>query len=336
MALDDLLGRPLRDLRVSLTDRCNFRCSYCMPREVFGAGYEFLPRAELLTFEEIDRVVRAFVRSGVSTVRLTGGEPLLRRDVPQLVERLARINGLDDLAMTTNGSLLAAAAPALAAAGLHRVTVSLDALDPDVFTAMADSAGDVAVVLAGMSAAREAGFAPLKINTVVRRGVNESQIVKLAAFARIHGDVVRFIEYMDVGASNGWRRDEVVPADEIVAMVDAAFPLEAVAPSRAGETALRYRYRDGGGEMGVIASVTRPFCGACSRARVSPVGEIYTCLFGTSGHDIRAVLRSGGDDRTLDRFIDGVWGSRDDRYSELRTAATPAAGDRVEMSYIGG
>lgn len=306
-----------------------------MPREIFGAGYDFLPRAELLTFEEIERVVAAFVRSGVSTVRLTGGEPLLRRDVPVLVERLAAIPGLDDLAMTTNGSLLGAAAGALAAAGLRRVTVSLDALDDALFAAMADSAADVSVVLAGMDAARDAGFAPLKINTVVRRGVNESQVVKLATYAREHGDVVRFIEYMDVGTSNGWRRDEVVPADEIIAMVDAAFPVEALPPSRSGETAARYRYRDGGGELGVIASVTKPFCGACSRARVSPVGEIYTCLFGTAGHDIRSVLRSGGDDADLDAFIGGVWGNRDDRYSELRTAAT-SAGDRVEMSYIGG
>ena len=306
-----------------------------MPREVFGAGYDFLPRAALLTFSEIERVVAAFVRSGVSTVRLTGGEPLLRRDVSVLVERLAAIPGLEDLAMTTNGSLLGAAAGALAAAGLGRVTVSLDALDDTIFSAMADSVADVAAVLAGMEAAREAGFAPLKINTVVRRGVNESQVVKLAAYAREHGDVVRFIEYMDVGASNGWRRDEVVPADEIVAMVDAAFPVEALPASRSGETALRYRYRDGAGEMGVIASVTKPFCGACSRARMSPVGEIYTCLFGTAGHDIRHVLRSGGDDAALDAFIGGVWGNRDDRYSELRTAAT-SSGDRVEMSYIGG
>ena len=331
----DQRGRPLRDLRVSLTDRCNFRCGYCMPREVFGSSYRFLPRAELLTFEEIERAVAAFVRSGVTTVRLTGGEPLLRRDVGALIRRLSRIDGLDDLALTTNGVLLGAAAPELATAGLRRVTVSLDALDADVFAAMADTGTDVSVVLDSMAAARAAGFAPLKVNTVVRRGVNESQVVKLAAYAREHGDIVRFIEYMDVGTTNGWRRDEVVPAAEIVDMVAAVFPVEALAPSRAGETAVRYRYRDDGGEFGVIASVTKPFCGACTRARMSPVGEIFTCLFAGAGHDLRAVLRDGGDDHALDAFVAGVWGRRDDRYSELRTAATPPAG-RVEMSYIGG
>jgi GTP 3',8-cyclase len=335
VASEDLLGRPLRDLRVSLTDRCNFRCGYCMPREVFGAAYRFLPRAELLSFEEIERAVAAFVRSGVTTVRLTGGEPLLRRDVPALVRRLARIDGLDDLALTTNAVLLGNAAPALADAGLRRVTVSLDALDPVIFGSMADTATDVSVVLDSMAMARKAGFSPLKINAVVRRGMNESQVVKLAAYAREHGDIVRFIEYMDVGTTNGWRRDEVVPADEIVAMVDAAFGVEAVPPTRAGETAVRYRYRDGAGEMGVIASVTKPFCGACTRARMSPVGEIFTCLFAGAGHDLRAVLRAGAEDDDLDAFVAGVWGNREDRYSELRTAATPPD-DRVEMSYIGG
>jgi GTP 3',8-cyclase len=306
-----------------------------MPREVFGAAYRFLPRAELLTFEEIERAVAAFVRSGVTTVRLTGGEPLLRRDVPALVRRLARIDGLDDLALTTNAVLLGKAAPALAEAGLRRVTVSLDALDPAIFAAMADATTDVSVVLDSMAMARTAGFSPLKINAVVRRGMNESQVVKLAAYAREHGDIVRFIEYMDVGTTNGWRRDEVVPADEIVAMVDAAFGVEVVPPTRAGETATRYRYRDGAGEMGVIASVTKPFCGACTRARMSPVGEIFTCLFAAAGHDLRAVLRAGAEDSDLDAFVAGVWGNRSDRYSELRTAATPPS-ERVEMSYIGG
>ena len=335
MAREDRLGRPLRDLRVSLTDRCNVRCGYCMPREVFGSAHRFLPRAELLTFEEITRAVGAFVRGGVTTVRLTGGEPLLRRDVDDLVRRLTAIEGLHDLAMTTNGVLLAAAAPALAAAGLQRVTVSLDALDAEVFATMADTTTDVAVVLDGMAAARAAGFSPLKINAVVRRGANESQVVKLAAYGREHGDIVRFIEYMDVGTTNGWRRDEVVPAGEIVSMVNEVFPVEPVAASRVGETAVRYRYRDGGGEFGVIASVTKPFCGACTRARMSPVGEIFTCLFAGAGHDLRAVLRGGADDAALDDFVAGVWGRREDRYSELRTAATPPTG-RVEMSYIGG
>ena len=335
MAVTDTLGRQVRDLRVSVTDRCNFRCSYCMPREVFGVAYPFVPRAELLTFEEIARAVGAFVRSGVTTVRLTGGEPLLRRDLPALVRDLSAIPGLRDLAMTTNGLLLAPLAESLANAGLRRVTVSLDALDPALFAQMADTAADVGAVLDGVAAASAAGLGPVKLNAVVRRGLNETQILPLAAYAREHGHTLRFIEYMDVGASNGWRPDEVVPAAEIVAAVAAVHPLEPITASRPGETAVRYRYLDGAGEIGVIASVTQPFCGACTRARLSPIGEVFTCLFAATGRDLRALLRDGADDAALDAFVADVWGRRTDRYSELRTEATPDL-PRVEMSYIGG
>src|SRR5688572_14471181 len=306
-----------------------------MPREVFGADHVFVPRDELLSFEEITRVVAAFARAGVSTVRLTGGEPLLRRDLTRLVGMLRALPGVDDLAMTTNGVLLPANADALAAAGLDRVTVSLDAIDPDIFRQMSDTTTDVGVVLDGARRAAAVGLGPVKVNAVVRRGVNEQEIVPLARLGRDEGFTVRFIEYMDVGHTNGWRRDEVVPADEIVARVGGAFPLEAIPPSRAGETATRYRYLDGAGEIGVIASVTRPFCGACTRARLSPVGELFTCLFATRGTDLRALVRAGADDSELDAAVGGIWTRRDDRYSELRTAATPPA-DKVEMSYIGG
>ena len=337
MTVLDTRGRMLRDLRVSVTDRCNFRCTYCMPREVFGADHGFVPRDELLTFEEIARVVRVFATRGVQTVRLTGGEPLLRRDLASLVARLAAIEGIGDLAMTTNGALLREAAGSLAAAGLDRVTVSLDAIDPDVFTAMADTKVPVAQVLDGITAAAEAGLGPVKINAVVRRGVNESQILPLVEYGRDHGHTVRFIEYMDVGSTNGWVRDEVVTADDIAVQVDARFPLEPLAASRPGETARRYRFQDGRGEMGIIASVTQPFCGACTRARLSPVGEVFTCLFGTAGADVRTLLRSGADDAALIEFVEALWTRRDDRYSEVRSAL-PVAGrpERVEMSYIGG
>ena len=327
----------LRDLRVSVTDRCNFRCTYCMPREVFGADHGFVPRAELLTFEEIERVVRAFAGRGVQTVRLTGGEPLLRRDLPDLIRRLSAVHGVRDLALTTNGALLGDAAQSLADAGLRRVTVSLDALEPDVFAAMADTPVPVGQVLDGIAAAATAGLGPVKVNAVVRRGVNESQIVPLVQFGREHGYTVRFIEYMDVGATNGWERAQVVPADEIEAAIAAVFPLEPLPPSKAGETARRYRFADGAGEVGIIASVTQPFCGACTRARLSPVGEVFTCLFGSAGKDIRAVLRSGADDADLAAFVESLWSVRDDRYSELRTLEGPNTGRaRVEMSYIGG
>jgi GTP 3',8-cyclase len=330
----DTLRRPLRDLRISVTDRCNFRCVYCMPREVFGRDYAFLPRAALLTFEEIERLARVFGSRGVEKIRLTGGEPLLRRDLDTLVAKLARIPGLD-LTLTTNGVLLPAKAQALADAGLRRVTVSLDSLDDDVFRAMNDADVPVERVLAGIEAAHSAGLAPVKVNTVVKRGLNEDSVLPLARHFRGSGVVLRFIEFMDVGATNGWRLDDVVPAAEIVAAIDAEWPLEPVEPDYRGEVANRYRYRDGAGEIGLIASVTQPFCRDCTRARISAEGTLYTCLFASSGHDLRAPLREGASDAELGEVIDGIWGRRADRYSELRTAETPAR-PRVEMSYIGG
>jgi cyclic pyranopterin phosphate synthase len=331
----DTRDRALRDLRVSVTDRCNFRCTYCMPREVFGPDHAFVPRDELLTFEEITRVVGAFARAGVTRVRLTGGEPLLRRNITHLVELLAAVPGIDDVAMTTNGALLRGLAGPLLEAGLSRVTVSLDAVSPEIFRQMSDTTTDVSVVLDALRTAREVGLTPVKVNAVIRRGVNEDQIVPLARLGRDEGYTVRFIEYMDVGHSNGWVRDDVVPAAEILERVHAAHPIEAVPPARAAETATRHRYLDGAGEIGVIASVTQPFCGACTRARLSPVGELFTCLFGSRGTDVRALVRGGADDAALDDLIASVWARRDDRYSELRTAATPGL-PKVEMSYIGG
>jgi GTP 3',8-cyclase len=329
----DRLGRPLRDLRISVTDRCNFRCTYCMPKEMYGSSYRFLPRAELLTFEEIERLARLFAAHGVEKIRLTGGEPLLRRDVEKLVAMLAGIPGLD-LTMTTNGALLAAKASALAAAGLHRITVSLDSLDDEVFRALNDVDFPVARVLAGIEAAAAAGF-PVKVNMVVKRGANEDSVLPMARFFHGSGHTLRFIEYMDVGHTNGWRLDDVVPAGEILATIQAELPLEPVEPAYRGEVARRWRYRDGGGEIGVIASVTQPFCGDCTRARLSADGSLYTCLFATRGHDFRALLRDGADDGEIGAAIASLWGRRTDRYSELRTAAT-ARSDKVEMSYIGG
>jgi cyclic pyranopterin phosphate synthase len=330
----DRLGRPVRDLRVSVTDRCNFRCRYCMPREAFGPDHPFLPRAEILTFEEIARVARVFAARGVQKVRLTGGEPLLRRDLPELVRLLAAIPGIE-LALTTNGALLEKLAPALAAAGLDRVTVSLDSLDDAVFRRMNDVDFPVAKVLAGIDAALAAGLAPVKVNAVVHRGVNDHTVVDLAR--RFHGTGVamRFIEYMDVGASNRWRLDEVVPGDEMVRRIDAELPLEPLPPRYLGEVARRFRYRDGGGEVGIVTSVSRPFCGDCTRARLSADGHLYTCLFATAGTDLREVLRGGEGDEELDERIDRVWRAREDRYSEIRAAAT-AATPKVEMSFIGG
>ncbi len=330
----DTFGRPLRDLRISVTDRCNFRCVYCMPKEVFGRDYEFLPRAELLSFEEIARLARIFAAHGVRKFRLTGGEPLLRRDLERLVAMLAEIPG-SDLTLTTNGALLPAKASPLADAGLGRVTVSLDSLDDDVFRAMNDVDFPVARVLAGIEAAASAGLAPVKVNMVVRRGLNEDSVLPMARFFRGTGHVVRFIEYMDVGATNGWRLDDVVPAAEIVAAVDAEHPLEPVDPEYRGEVAARYRYRDGGGEIGVIASVTQPFCRDCTRARISADGRLYTCLFARRGHDLRALLRAGASDAELAETLAATWRRRRDRYSEIRTAETAAA-PKVEMSYIGG
>jgi cyclic pyranopterin phosphate synthase len=329
----DTIGRPLRDLRISVTDRCNFRCVYCMPSEVFGRDYRFLPRRELLTFEEIERVAQVFVGLGVRKIRLTGGEPLLRRDVEVLVARLAGLGGVD-LTLTTNAALLAQKAAALAGAGLTRVTVSLDSLDDEVFRAMNDVDFPVARVLAGIDAASEAGL-PVKVNVVVKRGLNDGTILEIARRFRGTGHTVRFIEYMDVGATNGWRLDDVVPAGEIVAAIAAEFPLEPVEPAYRGEVARRYAYADGAGEIGVIASVTQPFCGDCTRARLSADGKLYTCLFAVRGHDLRAILRSGADDAALDHAVRSVWERRSDRYSEIRTGATSSL-RKVEMSYIGG
>jgi cyclic pyranopterin phosphate synthase len=331
----DTLHRPLRDLRISVTDRCNFRCVYCMPREVFGRDYQFLPRAELLTFEEIERIARVAVGLGAEKLRVTGGEPLVRRDLERLIARLAKIEGVRDLALTTNGALLPQKARALADAGLRRVTVSLDSLDDETFMRMNDVRFPVAGVLAGIDAAAAAGLGPVKVNTVVKRGMNDAEVADIAGHFRGTGHVVRFIEYMDVGTTNGWRLDDVVPADEILAAVDARWPLEAVPPRYPGEVATRFRYRDGAGEIGVIASVTRPFCGACTRARLSADGTLYTCLFAARGHDLRALIRGGASDAEVADRLSGIWRRRRDRYSELRTAETSRR-PRVEMSRIGG
>jgi cyclic pyranopterin phosphate synthase len=331
----DTQGRPIRDLRISVTDRCNFRCIYCMPKEVFGRDHAFLPRADILEFEEIERVVRAAVRLGVRKVRLTGGEPLVRGHLPELVRRLAGIGGVDDLTLTTNASLLASKARALADAGLHRVTVSLDALDDPTFQRMNDVGFPVARVLDGIAAADAAGLGPIKINAVIRRGVNEHAIVDLAERFRWTDASVRFIEYMDVGHTNGWRLDDVVPAAEVLATLDARWPLEPIEPGYRGEVARRYRFRDGGGEVGVISSVTQPFCGDCTRARLTADGQLYTCLFATSGHDLRAALRGGASDDDLTDAIAAIWRGRSDRYSELRTLETVEL-PKVEMSVIGG
>jgi cyclic pyranopterin phosphate synthase len=334
MSPSDAFARPLRDLRVSVTDRCNFRCVYCMPKEVFGREYAFLERSALLTFEEIERLARVFFAHGVEKIRLTGGEPLLRRDLERLVEKLAAIPGLD-LTLTTNGALLPRKAKALAAAGLGRVTVSLDSLDDDVFRAMNDVDFPVERVLTGIEAAAAAGLSPVKVNTVVKRGLNDGSIVELARHFKGSGHILRFIEYMDVGATNGWRLDDVVPAAEIVAAIDRELPLEPLEQNYRGEVARRWRYQDGEGEIGVIASVTHPFCGDCTRARLSAEGKLYTCLFATDGHDLRALVRGGATDQELHDAIGRVWRSRTDRYSELRSAST-AELPKVEMSYIGG
>ena len=338
----DSRDRPLRDLRISVTDRCNFRCVYCMPREVFGRDYAFLERHELLTFEEIERIARAALANGVRKLRLTGGEPLLRRGIEDLIARLAALRTLDgtkpEIALTTNGSALAVKAEALKEAGVDRVTVSIDSLDDQLFRRMNDVEFPVARVLQGIDAAQAAGM-PVKLNTVVKRGLNDGEILSLAEHFRGTGHVLRFIEYMDVGATNGWSLDEVVPSAEIVATIDARFPLEPVSPAATGETAKRWRYADGSGEIGVISSVTNAFCGTCNRARLSTEGRLFTCLFATEGHDLRALLRGGADDAELTATLARIWGIRDDRYSEIRSSLTPelrAARDRIEMSYIGG
>ncbi len=339
----DTLGRPLRDLRISVTDRCNFRCSYCMPKEVFDKDYPYLPHSDLLTFEEVTRVARAFLALGVRKIRLTGGEPLLRKNIEVLIAQLAQLRTLDgtppDLTLTTNGSLLARKAAALKAAGLNRVTVSLDGLDDLVFRRMNDVDFPVAEVLAGIDAAKAAGLGPVKINMVVKRGTNEHEILPMARRFRGTGHVLRFIEYMDVGATNGWRMDEVLPSAEVVRRIDAEMPLVALAHSAAGETAQRWGYADGSGEIGVISSVTQAFCGDCNRARLSTEGQVYLCLFASQGHDLRALVRGGASDAQLAAALAHLWQGRDDRYSQLRAALPPDAADgrrRVEMSYIGG
>ena len=329
----DTLGRPVRDLRISVTDRCNFRCTYCMPKTVFGQDHRFMDRKELLTFEELERVARVFAELGVEKIRLTGGEPLLRKELETLVERLDSIDGLD-LTLTTNASLLARKAEALRAAGLDRVNVSLDSLDDATFRAMNDVDFPVTRVLEGIDAAAAAGL-PVKVNAVVKRGVNDGGVVEMARHFRGTGHSLRFIEYMDVGATNGWRLDDVVPAAEIVERIGAVFPLEPVDAAYRGEVAQRFRYRDGAGEVGVIASVTQPFCGDCTRARISAEGKLYTCLFAVRGTDLRALLRGGASDDDLRDAIAGVWARRSDRYSELRTEQTSTL-PRIEMSYIGG
>jgi cyclic pyranopterin phosphate synthase len=334
----DRLGRPLETLRISITDRCNFRCVYCMPKEVFGRDHVFLERRELLSLEELARVVGVFAGLGVRTVRITGGEPLVRRNVEHLVELLAAIPTHDgdrlELALTTNGSLLPQKAEALAAAGLSRVTVSLDSLDDEAFRAMNDVDFPVQRVLEGIGAAATAGL-PVKINAVVKRGANDGDVVALAEHFRGSGHVLRFIEYMDVGSTNGWRLEDVVSAEEIVRRISEHWPLEPVSAERPDATARRWRYLDGAGEIGVVASVTQPFCGGCSRARLSAEGRLYTCLFTARGHDLRAPLRLGASDEELTEQLRGIWTRRTDRYSELRTAET-ASLPKVEMSYIGG
>lgn len=333
----DTRGRALRDLRISVTDRCNFRCGYCMPAELFGPGHGFLPAGSLLDFDEIEAVARAAVRLGVEKIRLTGGEPLLRPKIAELIERLARIAGLRDLALTTNGSRLAPLAKDLAAAGLSRVTVSLDALDDETFGRMNGVGARVAPVLAGIEAAMRAGLSPVKVNMVVRRGFNDAAVAPMARRFRELGATLRFIEYMDVGETNGWIPDQVVPAAEIVARVSREVnPLEPAAPSYPGEVATRWRYLDGSGEIGIVSSVSAPFCGSCTRARITADGLLYTCLFATRGHDLKPALRGGAGEEAVERVLAEVWTGRDDRYSELRGIAAPETGPKVEMSRLGG
>lgn len=331
----DTLDRPLRALRISVTDRCNFHCPYCMPREAFGPGHPFLDRAEILHFEEILRLARIFVELGVEKIRLTGGEPLLRRDLPRLVGMLRQLSGLRELTLTTNGVLLPEFAAPLREAGLDRLTVSLDALDPEAFRRMADAPFGVERVLEGLEAARAAGFGPLKLNCVVIRGRNEDQVLPLADFARREGHQLRFIEYMDVGTGNGWRMDQVVPASELAEAIGRRWPLEREDRDCPDCVAQHWRYQDGGGSLGLIASVTEPFCRGCDRARLSADGHLYTCLFAAQGLDLRGFLRAGHSDADLAALVARRWREREDRYSELRTEATPRR-PKVEMFRIGG
>ena len=330
----DAFGRPLSDLRISVTDRCNFRCTYCMPKQVFGHSYRFLDRKELLDFDEITRVARVAVSLGVGKLRLTGGEPLLRRDIERLIAMLATLGA--EITLTTNASLLPRKAQALKDAGLDRITVSLDAMDDGVFRAMNDVGFPVGRVLDGIDAARAVGL-PVKVNCVVKRGVNDDQIVPMASFFRETGDTLRFIEFMPVGETNHWQTDDVVPAAEIVSTVNAAFPVDPVEAQYRGEVAKRWRYQDGKGEIGIIASVTQPFCGDCTRTRVSAEGKLYTCLFAVRGHDLRALIRSGATDEELSARLADIWKVRGDRYSELRSQGLTVDDEaKVEMSYIGG
>ena len=346
LELIDKFGRPVRDLRISVTDRCNFRCPYCMPAEIFGEKYEFLPRPQILTFEEIERLAKLFVAAGVSKIRITGGEPLVRADLPELISKLTAIDGVDDIALTTNGYLLAQHAADLKNAGLKRLTISLDSLDEDIFKTMSGRSQGPEKTLEGIKVATELGFSPIKVNVVVQRDVNEHTLVETASYFRGTGAIVRFIEFMDVGTRNGWELSKVVPATEILELIGREFPVEPVDPNYRGEVASRYRYKDGAGEIGIISSVSAPFCGDCSRARLSTDGKLFTCLFASSGTDLKTSMRSGATDNELAEIIGRVWKSRDDRYSDLRSKNTefaslpggevdPAA-DKVEMYYIGG
>ncbi|HEY5224628.1 MAG TPA: GTP 3',8-cyclase MoaA [Microbacteriaceae bacterium] len=341
--LVDRLGRPLRDLRISVTDRCNFRCVYCMPKEIFGRDYAFMPREELLTFEEITRVVRVAIGHGVHKVRLTGGEPLLRKNLEELVAMLSELRTLDghplDIALTTNGSALAVKAQSLKDAGLQRITVSVDSLDDATFRRMNDVNFPLEKILHGLQVAHDVGLGPIKINMVVKKGQNDQDILDMARYFKGTPYVLRFIEYMDVGTTNGWQLGEVVHSDEIVSRINAELPLEPIDPTYEGETAARWRYRDGGGEIGVISSVSHPFCSTCNRARISTEGKVFTCLFASSGHDLRELMRNGCSDQELVDAIAVLWGARTDRYSELRSSLTPglrARRKKIEMSYIGG
>ena len=330
----DTLGRQIRDLRISVTDRCNFRCTYCMPKSVFNREFKFISHDAMLSFEEIERLARIFVSQGVQKIRLTGGEPLLRRDIEHLIERLATLPGVE-ITMTTNGSSLKEKAHALKAAGLHRLTVSLDALDDAIFRHMAGTEFSVKEVLAGIYAAATAGFAPIKVNMVVKRGTNESEIMPMVRHFRGSGQILRFIEFMDVGTTNGWKLDEVMPSRDIISLIDKAYPVEPVNPKHFSDVAKRWRYKDGAGEIGVVSSVTQAFCTHCTRLRLSPEGSLFTCLFAQEGYSLRDVLRNGGSDADLREEIAGFWQQRDDHYSEIRTNNT-AGLKKVEMHYIGG
>lgn len=333
----DVLGRSMRDLRISVTDRCNFRCTYCMPKEIFGPQFAFLPQTEILQFEEIVRLARLFVKNGVRKIRLTGGEPLLRKNLERLISMLSKIEGIEDIALTTNGSLLTLEkALALRQAGLHRISISLDALEDRIFMKLNDVHFPVERVLAGINHAQQAGLSPVKVNMVLKRGVNHKAVVEMAQHFRGTPHIVRFIEYMDVGNSNGWRLNEVFDAQSIIDQIQKKWPVEAISPSHQGEVAKRYRYLDGQGEIGIISSVTQPFCRTCTRARLSSDGKLYTCLFAQDGFDFRNLLRNGHSDDEIEQILHQIWRTRQDRYSELRTQATSPRYSKVEMSKIGG